>query len=72
MATVVQNVDGTLTVTMTDQEKITYSGLAVDQFQNFVTIWLEDQSKIVFQNGFNALSPENQAAILAYFSPPAP
>ncbi len=72
MATIVQNQDGTLTVTMTNREKITYAGLAVDQLQNYLTQWMDDQSKIVFQNGFNALPSDQQAAILAYFAPPGP
>ena len=69
MATIVQSVDGTLTVTMTDIEKITYAGLATDELQNYVTQWLDDKSKAVFSNGFNALSPENQAVVLALFAP---
>ncbi len=72
MATVAQNQDGTLTVTMSDIEKITYAGLATDELQNYVTQWLDDKNKVVFANGFNALSPENQAAVLAYFTPPGP
>ena len=72
MATIVQNVDGTLTVTMTEIEKITYVGLATDELQNYVTQWLDDKNKVVFANGFHALPPESQAAVLAYFTPPGP
>ena len=69
MATIVQNVDGTLTVTMTEIEKITYAGLATDELQNYVTQWLDDKNKVVFANLFNALPPESQAAGLAYIKP---
>jgi hypothetical protein len=69
MATIVQNQDGTLTVTPTQQEQFTLSGLAPGELEAIVTGILDEKSKIVFQQRFASLPPENQAVVLALFTP---
>lgn len=65
MATIVQNRDGTLTVTLSLVEQDTLSGLPPDQLENYVTIWLKDRATTVFEQRFAKLSPEDQADIMS-------
>lgn len=64
MATIVQNLDGTLTMTLDAVEQDTYSGLQSGQLASYVTLWLKEQASTVFATRFSALSPEDQATIM--------
>lgn len=67
MATLVDNGDGTLTVTLSLVEQDTVSGLAVDQLQNYLTLWLKERATQVFQERFAKLSPQDQGDVLTKF-----
>lgn len=71
MATIAQNQDGTLTVTLSSQEQITASRLESGKFAAMLTQWLFDQSKIVFQEMFASLPLNSQVAVMAYFTAPS-
>lgn len=65
MATIAQNKDdGSLTVTLTDVEQDTYSGLQPGQLESYLTLWLRERSRSVFETRFAKLSPADQADIM--------
>lgn len=69
MATIARNLDGTLTVTLDAVESDTYTwaeanGVSLEQY---VTLWLGDRTKEVFNAKFQQLAPEQKASILEAF-----
>jgi hypothetical protein len=64
MATIQQQQDGTLLVTMDQAELDTYSGLPSDQLQEYVTLWLQERATSVFRERFAKLSPQDQGEIM--------
>lgn len=67
MATIAQTVDGNLTVTLSDVEKDTLSGLSANELQEYVTLWLKERATQVFQDRFSRLNAQQQAAVLTQF-----
>lgn len=70
MATIGELTNGTLTITLTQVEQMTYTMLNNDAFIKYVSQWFDDRSKDTFQAGFANMSPENQATVLAMFAAP--
>lgn len=68
MATITQNQDQTLTVTLTDIEVQTVAMIQDDALAQYVTLWLEERAKTVFNERFKQLSPTDQLAVLAKFA----
>ena len=64
MATIQQNQDGTLTLTLTDVELDTYSGLPDGQLEAYITLWLQERATTVFRERFDKLTPEEQGDIM--------
>jgi hypothetical protein len=67
MAIVQQNLDGTLTLTLTVIEQDTLSGLPAGQFDAYLTLWLQERATQVFQQRFAQLDPTDQVAVLTTF-----
>jgi len=65
MATIAQNRDGSLTVTLSVIEQDTFSGLPSDQLENYLTQWLKDRATTVFQERFAKLSLQDQSDIMS-------
>jgi hypothetical protein len=70
MATVTNNQDGTLTVTLSDAEVTTVSMIQDDSIAQYVTLWLGEKAKQLFASRFAQLSPTDQADVLAKFAAP--
>lgn len=68
MATIVNNHNGTLTITLTASETTTVSMIADDSLAQYVTLWLEEKAKQTFSDRFAQLSADDQAAVLAKFA----
>lgn len=64
MATIVNNNDGTLTVTLSAIEQQTVMGLVDDSLAQYVTLWLEEKAKQIFNEKFKQLTAEEQASVL--------
>ena len=64
MATIAQNQDGSLTVTLDLVEQDTLSGLAIGQLDAYVTLWLRERATDVFRDRFAKLSPQEQGDIM--------
>lgn len=64
MATIAQNQDGSLTVTLDPVEQDTFSGLAMGQLDAYVTLWLRERATDVFRDRFAKLTPQEQGEIM--------
>ena len=82
MAQLVTQQDGSILLSLNPIEQDTYSGLPDGQLSEYVSLWLAERSKQVFQDRFALLPPEDQFTILTKFrdvvkpkpepAPPAP
>lgn len=70
MATLTQNQDGTLTITLTQQEQFTFSALSPGELESIITSVMDSKSKIVFQDKFATLTPDKQAQVMTIFTTP--
>jgi hypothetical protein len=64
MATVTVNGNGNLTVQLSEVEQDTLSGLPDGQLESYITLWLQERSRSVFENRFSRLSQADQAQIM--------
>lgn len=64
MATITQQPDGTLTMTLSPIEQDTLSGLPTGQLDAYVTLWLQERATQVFADRFAKLAPQDQGELL--------
>lgn len=67
MATLTDNRDGTMTMTLDMVEQDTVAGLPNGQLEAYVTLWLKERATQVFQEQFGKLAPQDQAEVLEKF-----
>lgn len=64
MATTLDNLDGSFSVTFTAEEQDTLAGLPSGQLDAYVTLWLEERGKTVLRERFAKLTTEERAAVM--------
>lgn len=65
MATILLKPDGSYELTLTSNEQETYKSLPAGKLEAYITLWLEEQKRVVVQEQFNALPVQEQADVLA-------
>ena len=63
MALITDNQNGTLSVQLTNDEQRTMAVLPVNQFQNYMTLWLADQAPRVLSFQFAQLSTQDKSDV---------
>lgn len=64
MATVVNNLNGTLTITLSANEASVFAVVPLVQLEAYITLWMADKTKDEFHKRFWKLSSTDQALIL--------
>lgn len=67
MATVTLGANNTLIIHLTALEAQIISMVSDDALAQYITLWLENKTKHVFNTRFAKLSPADQALVLAKF-----
>jgi hypothetical protein len=67
VATLTDNKNGTVTLTLSVVEQDTLTGLPDGQLEGYVTLWLQERATQVFQERFAQLAPQDQADVLTKF-----
>lgn len=68
MATLIDNKDGTVMMTLTVIEQSTLDANTLEALTQYVTLWLEERTKMSFSEKFSRLTPQDQADVLAKFT----
>ena len=68
MATITNNMDGTLTVKLSDIETQTVLMMQDDALAQYLTLWIQEKAKQLFNDRFAQLTPEDQALVLSKFA----
>ena len=64
MATITDNQDGSLTVLLSTIEYGVFVGLPLGQIDAYLTLWLNERSKTVFQERFDKLSEQDKTDVM--------
>lgn len=73
MASVVNNGDGTLTVSLTQRENRTIGMLfSIDELERYLTIWLSERERFALRDRFTNLTPADQARVVAILNSATP
>ena len=64
MATITDNQDGSLTVLLSTIEYGVFVGLPRGQIDAYLTLWLNERSKTVFQERFDKLSEQDKTDVM--------
>lgn len=64
MATIVSNPDSSLALVLTAEERVTWDGLPAGQLAEFITLWLAERFKGVWQDRLNKLTISQKQTLL--------
>lgn len=72
MATITVNQDNSLSLVLTAEERVTFDGLPAGQLAEFLTLWLEERFKGVWQERLNKLTLTQKQTLLSYLEKAIP
>lgn len=65
MATITVNADNSLSLNLNEEERATFDGLPHGQLAEFITLWISERFKTVWQNRIARLTPKQKLEVLA-------
>lgn len=65
MATVTTNPDNSLTLVLNEEERTTFDG-SRQEFEGFITLWLEERFKTVWEAKVNRLTLQQKRILAGY------
>lgn len=65
MATITAKPDGSLELSLTSDERETYASLPTGKANAYLTLWMEEQKRVLVNERFNALTPQEKSDVLA-------
>lgn len=65
MATITAKLDGSLELSLTSDERETYTSLPSGKVNSYLTLWMEEQKRTLVNARFNALTPQEKSDVLA-------
>lgn len=64
MATIVLNQDGSLSLSLTQEEQDTFAALPIGQLDAYLTLWLSERGKTVLHGRFEKLTVQEKVDIM--------
>lgn len=64
MATITDNLNGSLTMVLTPDEQDTWAGLPMGQLENYLTLWMQDRGKSVLSDQLAKMTSEEKAIVM--------
>lgn len=68
MATITVNPDGTLSLNLNTEERITYDGLERDRLANVITLWLRDEFRSSWQPRIEKLTRPQKEILVEFLA----
>ncbi len=64
MATITVNVDNSLSLILTAEERSTFDGLPAGQLADYITLWIAERFMTAWKDRIAKLTPEQKQAVL--------